>query len=315
MGPTSAGDRKRPPCTGRLRINWRAFLATMDAETDGAGLPRFVVAEVDAFLRCGILAHGFVRLACEACREARLVAFSCKRRGFCLACIGRRMSERAAHLVDAVLPRVPVRQWVLTVPHGLRYRMADDPSLTTKVLNVFVRAISSWLKRRARKLRIAGTLKTGAVTVIQRFDSALALNVHFHTVVAGWRLRPGRPGTARLSSDAAANGCRGRRGSDRDLSQGVCAGRRPRVGPEPASALAACASASITRVAATGPRRGSPLRRISATSRRPHASWGAAVPRSKASTSTRTPASPRTSVTNWKPCAGTSRGHRCPTSG
>ena len=26
------------------------------------------------------------------------------------------MTERAAHLVDAVLPRVPVRQWVLTVP-------------------------------------------------------------------------------------------------------------------------------------------------------------------------------------------------------
>jgi hypothetical protein len=93
------------------------------------------------------------------------------------------MSERAAHLVDSVLPHVPVRQWVLTVPHGLRYRMAHDPSLTAKVLNVFVRAICGWLKRRARKLRIAGPFKTGAVTVIQRFDSALALNVHFHSVV------------------------------------------------------------------------------------------------------------------------------------
>lgn len=34
------------------------------------------------------------------------------------------MTERAAHLVDAVLPRVPVRQWVLTVPYRLRYQMA-----------------------------------------------------------------------------------------------------------------------------------------------------------------------------------------------
>jgi Transposase zinc-binding domain len=123
-------QRRRPEETTLYRTlahNWPAFLATMEAETDGAGLPRFVVAEVEAFLRCGILAHGFVRLACDACLEARLVAFSCKRRGFCPACIGRRMSERAAHLVDTVLPRVPVRQWVLTVPPGLRYRMAHDP--------------------------------------------------------------------------------------------------------------------------------------------------------------------------------------------
>lgn len=49
--------------------------------------------------------------------------------------------------------------------------MAHDPSLTTKVLNVSIRAISNWLRRRARKLRIAWTLKIGAMTVIQRFDS------------------------------------------------------------------------------------------------------------------------------------------------
>jgi hypothetical protein len=45
----------------------------------------------------------------------------------------------------------------------------------------FVRAVSSWLRRRARRLGIKGTLKTGAVTVIQRFDSALGLNVHHHS--------------------------------------------------------------------------------------------------------------------------------------
>ena len=32
------------------------------------------------------------------------------------------MTAQAAQLVDAVLPAVPVRQWVLTVPHRLRYR-------------------------------------------------------------------------------------------------------------------------------------------------------------------------------------------------
>jgi hypothetical protein len=39
------------------------------------------------------------------------------------------MVERAAHLVDAVLPDVPVRQWVLTLPLRLRYRLAWDHDL------------------------------------------------------------------------------------------------------------------------------------------------------------------------------------------
>jgi len=41
------------------------------------------------------------------------------------------MTERAAHLVDAVLPWVLVRQWVLTAPYRLRYQIAlNGPSLT-----------------------------------------------------------------------------------------------------------------------------------------------------------------------------------------
>ncbi len=67
--------------------------------------------------------------------------FHCKGRGFCPSCGGRRMTERAAHLVDAVLPRVPVRQWVLTVPYRLRYRMAWDYGLSRAVLGVYARVL------------------------------------------------------------------------------------------------------------------------------------------------------------------------------
>lgn len=93
------------------------------------------------------------------------------------------MNETAAHLVDAVLPPVPVRQWVLTVPHGLRYAMARDPKLTSGVLKTFLDAVSWWIRKRLRQQNVQGLLKTGAVTAIQRFDSALALNVHFHALV------------------------------------------------------------------------------------------------------------------------------------
>ena len=47
------------------------------------------------------------------------------------------MTERAAHLIDEVLPHVPVRQWVLTVPYRLRHRMAFDHGLSRAVLGVF----------------------------------------------------------------------------------------------------------------------------------------------------------------------------------
>jgi hypothetical protein len=39
------------------------------------------------------------------------------------------MAERAAHLVDHVFPEVPVRQWVLSLPHRLRYVLAWDHEL------------------------------------------------------------------------------------------------------------------------------------------------------------------------------------------
>jgi hypothetical protein len=82
------------------------------------------------------------------------------------------------------------------VPHGLRYRMAHDPSLTTAVLGVLVRAVTGWLKRRARRLRVAGPLKTGAVTVIQRFELRAGAQRPLSLDRAGRCLRPGSPGSA-----------------------------------------------------------------------------------------------------------------------
>src|SRR5947209_4371174 len=91
---------------------------------------RFVKDEFRSFLECGILALGFLRLRCQSCGHDRLLAFSCKRRIWCPSCAGRRMTETAAHLVDHVLPMVPVRQWVLSLPFVLRYRMTYDADLT-----------------------------------------------------------------------------------------------------------------------------------------------------------------------------------------
>ena len=104
------------------------------------------------------------------------------RRGFCPSCGGRQMADTAAHLVDRVLPEVPVRQWVLTVPVALRYRMAFDAGLTAEVATAFVRTVFSSLRRRARERRKIRYPHAGAVIFVQRFGDSLNLNVHFHVL-------------------------------------------------------------------------------------------------------------------------------------
>lgn len=151
-----------------VRTHLDRFLAETAAATDSTGVPRFVERELRDFLGCGALERGFARVRCCDCAFERLVPFSCKARAVCLSCGGRRMAEQAAHLVDAVLPYVPVRQWVLTVPHRLRYRLAFDHALCRAVLGVFVRAVLGWYRRRALGAGVADG-QSGTVTVVQRF--------------------------------------------------------------------------------------------------------------------------------------------------
>ena len=89
---------------------------------------------------CGVLAHGLLRVRCDACGHDRLVAFSCKDRGIGPSCGDRRMVETAAHLVDRVLPDMPIRQWLVTSPYRLRYRYAWNAGFTGEVLRAVLRA-------------------------------------------------------------------------------------------------------------------------------------------------------------------------------
>src|ERR671914_2389347 len=123
----------------------------------------------------------FLCLRCADCAHQKLVAFSCKKRGFCPACGDRRMVETAAHLVDYVIPRVSVRQWVLSFPIPLRLLFAAHPELLTPVLQIVYRVISTFLIKQAGLQRTEAD--TGAITLIQRFGSAANLNIHLHCLV------------------------------------------------------------------------------------------------------------------------------------
>jgi hypothetical protein len=164
------------------------------------GLPRFVEREVEDspragepehgdkenIFRCGILDYGCLHLVCQHCGFDRLVAFSCKRRGFCPSCLGRRMTDTAIHLVERVLPEVPIRYWVCSLPWRLRTLCGYDRKLCAEVVGAFVGELERSLRFRAKhelKLPSACSAHTGVITFVQRFDSGLRLNVHAHCLV------------------------------------------------------------------------------------------------------------------------------------
>ncbi len=176
---TGRYQRHRPEQTLLYQIvdeYYPAFAALMADQ--GRELPGYVQREFEEFLKCGRLEHGFLRVRCDTCHAEHLVAFSCKRRGFCPSCGARRMSESAALLVDEVLPEQPMRQWVLSFPFQLRFLFASRPEIMGRVLGIVYRVIATHLVRKAGYTH--NTARTGAVTLIQRFGSALNLNIHFH---------------------------------------------------------------------------------------------------------------------------------------
>ena len=159
--------------------------AVYRASEHGRGLPRHVDKELDAFLNCGLLHRGFARVVCRKCRAEHVVAFSCKGRGICPSCTGRRMADTASHLVDRVLPYASYRQWVVTFSPRVRYHLAADPKLASLALTESLRAIFGWQRSAARRNgeRPARASSTAAITFIQRFNSALELSLHFHVLI------------------------------------------------------------------------------------------------------------------------------------
>jgi hypothetical protein len=113
VGPASQVyhyQRHRPEQTllyQAIEQHYPAFIILL-AER-GIELPWYVQREFVDYLKCGQLGHGFMRVRCECYHTEHLVAFSCKRRGFCPSCGARRMTESAAMLVNDIFPEQPMR--------------------------------------------------------------------------------------------------------------------------------------------------------------------------------------------------------------
>jgi hypothetical protein len=131
-----------------MRENLETYLAGSDQACEfGPNVPFHIEATYRQYLKCGILAHGFARVYCANCGHDFLVAFSCKGRDICPSCATRRMVETAAHMVDNVLPRVPYRQWVLSMPKRVRWHLREKPEVISGLLGVFLRAVETTIRQ------------------------------------------------------------------------------------------------------------------------------------------------------------------------
>src|SRR6266581_3304317 len=172
MAPALATYEPRDPrCTVLYHViadHLETFLASLDADPDAPGLPASVQREFDAYLQCGILAHGFLRLGCDTCPQELLLPFSCKRRGFCPSCAARRMAQTAAHLVTCVIPWVPTRQWVVSVTNPLSNWMEATQELTAQVHTIIRSTIGQYYVNQAVTRSIPrDKVQPGSVTFIQ----------------------------------------------------------------------------------------------------------------------------------------------------
>src|SRR5580698_2100055 len=84
-------ERRRPENSPLYQI----VLQHLESFVANEEVPRFAERALRKFLTCGSLEAGFVRVWCPECHEESLVAFSCKDRGFCPSCTGRRAAQTA----------------------------------------------------------------------------------------------------------------------------------------------------------------------------------------------------------------------------
>lgn len=164
-----------------VQRNLETWLATCrEADPDSDPIPAYVEAAFRKFLACGIYACGFARLRCAACGYAALLPYSCRvRGGACPSCSSKYMAMTASHLTDNVLPRVPFRQIVLTVPKRVRFFL-QQPTHERGIRRVLMRALEATI--RAACPGAPPNARFGAVVFTHRAGASLNPHPHFHVM-------------------------------------------------------------------------------------------------------------------------------------
>jgi hypothetical protein len=111
------------------------------------------------------------------------------------------MAETACHLVDHVLPPLPVRQWVLSVPKRLRYLLEREPGAVTAVLHIFLRVVEAHLRRSSPGA--SARARFGAVSFVHRFGAALNRHLNYHCCILDGVFEPLAEGGVQVRQGSA----------------------------------------------------------------------------------------------------------------
>jgi hypothetical protein len=167
-----------------VRTHFESYIALRETDPDDEPVPAHVKKVFREYLKCGLPQWGVALIDCtsDTCGHSFAVPFSCARRGGpCPRCGARNQAETAAHLVDHVLPRVPMRHWTLSFPKRVRYFLERYHAVASGVLRVCLRAISTCLRRSSPGA--PRQAQYGAVVNTHRGGAALNRNFHFHAQV------------------------------------------------------------------------------------------------------------------------------------
>ncbi|MBM4012691.1 MAG: transposase [Planctomycetes bacterium] len=221
--PRRRYERRRPEKTPLHKIiseNLASWLEWRDeAERP---VPGYVEEELRGYLECGILCFGFGRALCTGCGQGFVIAFSCKGRGVCSARLSRARqpweplafpsAARQDGAMDGppclwLVPPVPVRQWVISVPKRLRGFLADRPAAVAALTRIFIEEIERLLGAVAGVTSVAcapaaARPRLGAISFLHRFGSALNHHVHLHVCATDGVFMPAAGGAGCCASPA-----------------------------------------------------------------------------------------------------------------
>ena len=115
------------------------------------------------------------------------------------------MAQTAAHLVDHVIPPVPVRQWVISVPKRLRWFLGARPEAVAALTRIFMGEVERLVHEAAvvaSSRAAAHEPRIGGVSFLHRFGSALNRHVHLHACVTDGVFVPPAEGSANAAPPA-----------------------------------------------------------------------------------------------------------------
>jgi hypothetical protein len=143
-----------------------------------------VTEALDAYLSCGILAHGCARAHCEQCKHSALIAFSCKRRCLCPSCNAKRSLLFAEKLVANTLTPYLHQHCVFTVPKRVRAYFKFDRKLLGLLYSA---AWDAWKELMALQ---HPTGSPAAVLALHTAGDLLTFHPHIHGLFLAGAIEP-----------------------------------------------------------------------------------------------------------------------------